>query len=295
MNRAAAHCFPVVTHAPLATFCTDFVAKRPNRAEPVGCLKSSEDHMKRMLSVVFFSALCLFVADVFAAPTVTQMTLVNEVRVGRTVFDLTYRITVQNDDIERTGLMLVLKNVGQGSVILDGTSIVGDLAPGATASTDDTITIRHDRVFPFSSAAFEWDIGGAFIGSIGALKLLYPPTFLADEKIPIEGFQFIEFSSSSTGQSFSVQVFPAPAPGLDILTWADLPGWPFPDSWRNHYIVTLLGTTTALQDPSTGSVIFAKDEKMFRITNGIGIEAVFMSRDEFQKILDSLEFVKAAN
>lgn len=110
-------------------------------------------NLATQLLVVLVSS---FSGAAWAAPTVTQLTLIEEVRVGRTMFDLSYRITVQNDATARAGVTATLAVVGDGTSIIDGTSNVGDLAPGAIVSPGDTITVRHNRALPFKLSALVW-------------------------------------------------------------------------------------------------------------------------------------------
>lgn len=97
-------------------------------------------------------------ATAWAAPAVTQLTLVNEVRISRTAYNLTYQITVQNDSTVRAGVIATLTGAGQGTSIIDSSAVVGDLAANAVGSPADTITVRHDRTRPFDRSALVWQI-----------------------------------------------------------------------------------------------------------------------------------------
>ena len=92
----------------------------------------------------------------WASPTVTGLELVNEVRIGRTLFDLTYRITVENDATSRSGVTATLARAGLGTAIVDGVALVGDLAANAAVTPTDTVTVRHDRRFAFDRSALAW-------------------------------------------------------------------------------------------------------------------------------------------
>ena len=98
-----------------------------------------------------------------AAPlgSVTGMTKVSETRVSRTVFDYVFRITVRNDSGSTlTAVTATLTGVGAGASIIDGQSLVGAMAAGATVTPTDTITIRQDRVLPLDQAALVWTVNG---------------------------------------------------------------------------------------------------------------------------------------
>ena len=98
----------------------------------------------------------LMTLSVFAAPTVTKITLVSEKRIARTVFEYTYRLNLKNDDTPRNNVSATLKTVGIGTSIVDGQVNVGNLAANAVVIPLDTFTIRHDRAKPFQVGALVW-------------------------------------------------------------------------------------------------------------------------------------------
>jgi len=135
---------------------------------------NNKDKDKASVFFLFAVALLSCCVPAMADPSVSQLTLISEVRVGRTVFDLTYKVTVQNDSTGRTGVTATLQQVGQGTAIRDGVSLVGDLAANATVSPNDTITVRHDRLYPFSQAAFVWSFSGGIAAGLPASASIGP-------------------------------------------------------------------------------------------------------------------------
>lgn len=115
------------------------------------------------LVLLFASALA------HAAPAVTGMQLLSEKRVSRTVFDYTYRITIQNDTIVRQDVVAHLATAGKGTSIVDGDVSVGRLAPNQQVSPDDTVTLRQDRLVPFDQAALTWTFSGHDVIPVGIL------------------------------------------------------------------------------------------------------------------------------
>ncbi|WP_143745678.1 hypothetical protein [Massilia sp. KIM] len=99
-------------------------------------------------------------AVLHAAPTVMGMQLIGEKRVSRTVFDYTYRLTIQNDGSTRRNVAVQVGAVGAGTSVQDGAVTVGDLAANQQIVAADTVTLRHDRVLPFSQAAVTWIFTG---------------------------------------------------------------------------------------------------------------------------------------
>lgn len=118
-------------------------------------------------SVLIRSAIALaaLVAStaLYADPTVTGMQLVSEKRISRTVFDYTYKVTIQNDATARQDVMAQVAAVGAGTSIQDGAVTVGSLTANQQVSPADTVTLRHDRLQPFSQAAITWTFTGTVV------------------------------------------------------------------------------------------------------------------------------------
>ena len=104
---------------------------------------------------------------------VTGMTLVSETRVDRTTYDYVYKLTVKNGTQPQTATVATLTGTGQGTTIVDGSSSVGSLAAGATATPSDTITVRHDRTQPFNTAALTFKVVGNMTNAPSAIKMVW--------------------------------------------------------------------------------------------------------------------------
>ena len=100
------------------------------------------------------------VADTWAAATVTGKTLVSEVRTGRTTFDYTYRITVQNGQPALGSASATVTSSSPSTVVLDGDVALGDLAADSSVTSVDTFTIRQNRLVPFDPASLTWVVQG---------------------------------------------------------------------------------------------------------------------------------------
>ncbi|KGF79128.1 hypothetical protein IA69_26220 [Massilia sp. JS1662] len=90
--------------------------------------------------------------------SILSLSKLSETRVSRTVYDYVFRITVVNSGAAKTGVVAKLTAVGTGTSIVDGDVNVGNILAGATLTPTDTITLRHDRTYPFSPAALVWSI-----------------------------------------------------------------------------------------------------------------------------------------
>lgn len=91
---------------------------------------------------------------------VTGITKLSETRVSRTVYDYVFRVTVQGGPAALTGVALRLVEVGQGTAVIDGEVLVGELAAGASKTPEDTITLRVDRNVAFNQPALKWEVTG---------------------------------------------------------------------------------------------------------------------------------------
>lgn len=90
-------------------------------------------------------------------PAVVTISKVSETRVGRAVFDYVFRITVRNGSQAVGGLQVDLAQVGTGTTVLDGVVLLGAVGAGQiVTSNTDTITLRHDRRYPFDATALVW-------------------------------------------------------------------------------------------------------------------------------------------
>ena len=101
------------------------------------------------------------VADTWAAATVTGKALVSEVRTGRTTFDYTYQVTVQNGAPALGSASATVTSSSPSTVVLDGDVSLGDLAANSTVTSVDTFTIRQNRLVPFDPASLTWVVQGS--------------------------------------------------------------------------------------------------------------------------------------
>jgi hypothetical protein len=127
--------------------------------------KSVQNTLKQRC--VFLSLLCFsFVSGSALAATssdavVVSIAKVSEKRIDRTVFEYVFKVTVKNGDLPQNNIAATLLTVGKGSTIVDDSVSVGNLVAGAIVTPTDTITIRHDRIYPFDLAALVWRVGGS--------------------------------------------------------------------------------------------------------------------------------------
>ena len=91
-----------------------------------------------------------------AGLAVVDRQLVQEVRVGRTHANYTYRIVVSNSGPSRSGVVARVKSLSAQTVIIDDEVILGDVAAGATLTSSDTFTLRQNRRVLFNPADLVW-------------------------------------------------------------------------------------------------------------------------------------------
>jgi hypothetical protein len=88
--------------------------------------------------------------------SVTGLTKLSEKRIGRTLFEYEFRITVQNGASAQTGLKAQLTAAGAGTTIVQGEVAVGNIAAGASVTPSGTITLRQDRLQAFQLSQMAW-------------------------------------------------------------------------------------------------------------------------------------------
>ena len=118
-----------------------------------------------------------------AAPKVVDLVLVSEKRISRTVYDYTYKVKVQNDNTALTNVIAQAQSTGVGTSILDGTATLPTLASNATATTTDTVILRHDRLKPFRKDLIVWSVAGTPIIK-GGILVPGDPTATIEEAMP---------------------------------------------------------------------------------------------------------------
>lgn len=82
--------------------------------------------------------------------------LVSSKRISRTVSEYTYKAAVINTGSDALDVSATLNINAPGVTVLDGELSFGDVGAGATVSSADTFTIRHDRVYAYNESLLEW-------------------------------------------------------------------------------------------------------------------------------------------
>lgn len=92
--------------------------------------------------------------------TVGAYALVSSKRLSRTDFEFVYRAQVSNSGPALRNVLGTVVSTNPATLVLEGTLSFGDVANGATATSIDTFTIRHDRSVPFDAAKLVWTVNG---------------------------------------------------------------------------------------------------------------------------------------
>jgi len=100
-------------------------------------------------------------STVVSGVSVSALTKVSETRIGRTLFEYQFRITVQNGTAAQSGLKAQLTGAGAGTSIVQGSVDVGDLAANASLTPAATITLRQDRLLAFQPSQLVWSFSAA--------------------------------------------------------------------------------------------------------------------------------------
>jgi feruloyl esterase len=103
---------------------------------------------RRAVSIITLAAALTSIgagANANAAATVKSMQKVSQARVGLATFEAVYRLVVKNGATPLTGAVAIVTATEPGTTIVQGTALVGDLAPHETVTTEDTVTLRVDH------------------------------------------------------------------------------------------------------------------------------------------------------
>ena len=107
-----------------------------------------------MVGFILFLLPNISIADL----TVANYTLVSSKRVTRTDFEYTYRAQMTNGGQAVTNVTAQVTSTSPNTTIIEGILDFGDVAAGATLTSTDTFTIRHNRLYAFSWSNIAWNI-----------------------------------------------------------------------------------------------------------------------------------------
>lgn len=102
--------------------------------------------------------------------TIGNYVLVSKVRYGRTAYDYTFRVSMSNSGSQYAqDVRAVLFSSVQTTVVISGTLDFGDIAPGETVQSQNTFTVRIDRLYTFNESDLIWEIQAAFPEAVGMI------------------------------------------------------------------------------------------------------------------------------
>ena len=104
-------------------------------------------HIHRVLIFVF---LALFSCCLYADITSGSLELVSSKRVGRTVFEYTYKVQAVNSGGAVNNVSATVTSSSDATKIIDGELEFGNLGANATATSVDTFTLQQNRLTPFT-------------------------------------------------------------------------------------------------------------------------------------------------
>ena len=90
--------------------------------------------------------------------TVGNYILVEKERVGRSVYDYTFRADITNGNTyDIRNVSAALKDKAVSTEVPDGTLSFGDVPAGGTVTSTDTFTVRVNRRFEFEASSLTWE------------------------------------------------------------------------------------------------------------------------------------------
>ncbi len=90
--------------------------------------------------------------------TIGNYAKISERRITRTVYEYTYRADVTNSGAAVLNVAATATSTSPYTTIIDNTLSFGDVPAGATVSSSDTFSFRHDRSYAFSWSNLSWNI-----------------------------------------------------------------------------------------------------------------------------------------
>jgi hypothetical protein len=96
-------------------------------------------------------AAILAAGTAFANPVITNLQLVNQRRISRFVIEATYRADARSAGGAFRNVTAIVSSTNPATTIVDNSLMFPDIADGATVTSTDTFTIRHDLSTPFQN------------------------------------------------------------------------------------------------------------------------------------------------
>jgi hypothetical protein len=82
--------------------------------------------------------------------------VVSSRRVGRTEFEYVLRVAITNRVAPASGVRALAFSTSTNTFVTDNAVEFGDLNLGASATSTDTFTVRHNREVPFDPSVLQW-------------------------------------------------------------------------------------------------------------------------------------------
>ena len=114
--------------------------------------------MQKLLAVctVYFIS-GLVAASCFADLVPGSIDLVSSKRVGRTDFQYTYKLNVENNGNDIVDVSAIVSSSSARTTIIDGAITFNDIAGGSSAISSDTFTIQQNRRYPFDPDSLSYE------------------------------------------------------------------------------------------------------------------------------------------
>ncbi len=109
------------------------------------------------ISIFLAIAISLFTISFAQAFQIASNQLQEKQRVGRTLYEYTYTVSVLNDGNGATAVSATISSINPNTIIVDGQVNFGDVTAGSTVPSTDTFTIRQDRSYTFNPANIVWN------------------------------------------------------------------------------------------------------------------------------------------
>ena len=124
-------------------------------------------------------------------------------------------------------------------------------------------------------------------------EVRYPREFKLNEVTVTGEIGAIALTNSADELQFvSIDVTALPKSYRTISDWADEQEWPFPDNWRNHFMVIDHKDNSALAYKDECGYIFLNNGYLIRLSNTPSMDFCLIDRNIFEQIFFTFKFVE---